>query len=249
MKIGFFVPCYVDMLFPQAAISTYNLLKRLGDRVEYIDRLSCCGLPFADTGYLDKACGLEKMSLEAFLPYDKVVVVSGICTDQLRKETNEQDELPWEEKKELASRCVDVVEYLHDIKKVDSLPWAHFPHRVALHNGCHALRALREASDTELTQPYYSKTEDLLKLVDGIEVCYATRRDECCGFGGTFALWDAPCAWRQGTDKVLDYQRNGLEYVTSADCSCLMHQSVCAQKSGIPLKALYITEILNGDAK
>ena len=143
----------------------------------------------------------------------------------------------------------DIVEFLHDILQVKELPWARFPHRVALHNGCHSLRFLHQARPSELMIPDFSKPEALLKMVDGLEVCYATRRDECCGFGGTFSMWDAPCAGQQGLDKVNDYVANGLEYVTSADFSCLLHQQTVARKHGINLKMFYIAELLNGDAK
>ena len=96
--------------------------------------------------------------------------------------------------------------------------------------------------------PDYSNTADLLYLVVGLEVCYATRRYECCGFGGTFAIWDQSCACQQGLDKVSDYAKNGLKYVTSADFSCLMHQQGIARKFGIDIKTYYIAEILNGTA-
>ena len=95
--------------------------------------------------------------------------------------------------------------------------------------------------------PDDSKTEALLKMVAGLEVAYANRRDECCGFGGTFSVWDKSCAGQMGVDKVQDYERNELQYVTSADFSCLLHQQCIANKHGINLKTYYISEILNGD--
>ena len=96
-------------------------------------------------------------------------------------------------------------------------------------------------------EPDFSKTEDLLKLVDGIEVTYATRKDECCGFGGTFSMWDVSCSGQMGKDKVHDYANNGIQYVTSADYSCLLHQQSIANKLGLDIKTYYISEILNGD--
>lgn len=246
MKIGFFVPCYVDALFPQAAISSFNLLRRLGDDVHVIERGSCCGLPLTDMGYNRKACSMEQNLVPLLSGYDIVVTPSGICTDQFRGHFDALEQTP--EVKHIRANVYDMVEFLHDVKKIDSLPWAHFPHKVALHNGCHSLRYLHQAKPSELMIPYFSKTEALLKLVDGIEVCYPTRRDECCGFGGTFAIWDKDCSGQQGLDKVNDYKANNLEYVTSADCSCLLHQQGVANKYGIPLKTYYIAEILNGDA-
>lgn len=248
MKIGFFVPCYIDAIAPQAAISSYNLLRRFdGLEVEFVNRATCCALPFTDMGYTRHACKLESRLVGQLSGYDAIVVPSGVCTDQFR---GHFDSVPQTaEVKRLRQSTFDIVEFLHDVLQVKSLPWASFPHRVALHNGCHSLRYLHHAHPTELVEPEYSKPEALLRLVDGIEVCYASRRDECCGFGGAFSIWDTECAGQMGLDKVNDYAANGLKYVTSADFSCLLHQETVARKHGIDLKAFYIAEILNGDAR
>lgn len=248
MKVGFFVPCYIDALAPQAAISSFRLLKRFpGLQVEFIEQGACCALPLTDMGYTRKACALEQNLVPLMSPYDMIVVPSGVCTDQFRFHFDSIEQTPLVRR--LRESVFDIVEFLHDVLEVKELPWAHFPHRVALHNGCHSLRYLHQARPTELMEKDFSKPADLLNLVEGLEVCYATRRDECCGFGGTFSMWDAPCAGQQGLDKVNDYVANGLRYVTSADFSCLLHQSTVARKHGIDLKMYYIAEILNGDAQ
>lgn len=139
---------------------------------------------------------------------------------------------------------------IHDVLKITELPGhPRFPYRVAIHNGCHSLRYLLEARPTELMIKPFDKCADLLRLVDGIEIGYATRRDECCGFGGTYSIWDPSCSGQQGRDKVSDYARNGFKYVTSQDMSCMIHQQTVARKVGLDLKMFYITEILNGDAQ
>lgn len=248
MKVGFFVPCYIDALAPQAAISAYRLLKRFSNvDLHFIDRGACCALPLTDMGYTKKACALEANLVPLMSPFDFVVVPSGVCTDQFRFHFDSIQQSP--AVRRLRESVFDLVEFLHDVLEVKELPWARFPHRVALHNGCHSLRYLKEARPTELMIPDFSKTAALLGLVDGLEVAYATRRDECCGFGGTFSMWDAPCAGQMGLDKVNDYLRNGLHYVTSADYSCLLHQSAVARKHRLDLKMFYIAELLNGDAQ
>ncbi len=249
MKIGFFVPCYIDAIYPQAAISTWRLMEKLGLDVEFIERGACCGLPEHDMGYLERSCTLEKglVPFVADKAYDHVVVPSGICTGQFRFHFDGVERTP--EIEHFINTVCDPVELLHDILKITELPGKPaFRHRVALHNGCHSLRYLHEASPTELMIKPYDKCASLLNLVEGIEVGYATRKDECCGFGGAFAVWDSPCSGQQGRDKISDYVRNGFEYVTSQDMSCLIHQQTVAEKNGIDLKMHYITEILNGDA-
>lgn len=249
MKVGLFIPCYIDMVVPRAAISTYKLLCRFPDvDVHFINQASCCGLPDKDMGYVKKACVIET-NLVAYLDgYDYIVLPSGICSDQIRHLLTNVEQTP--QVQHIRNTTYDVVDFLHDILKVKSLPWARFPHRVALHNGCHSLRYLLQARPSELMVPTFSKTEALLKLVDGCQVGYATRQSECCGFGGTFTIWDQSCSGQQGLDKVTDYDRNGFKYVTSADMSCLLHQSCVAHKYGLGhIKFYYIAEILNGDAQ
>lgn len=247
MKVGFFVPCYIDFLAPKAAISTYNLLKRFDIDVEFIDRAICCGLPETDMGYHHKSCSLETNLVPLFAPYDAVVVPSGICTDEFRNHFNAVEQT--DEVKRIRSSVFDTVEFLHDVLKVDSLPWARFRDKVALHNGCHSLRSLHQAKPSELVIPEYSKPEALLNLVEGLKVTYASRRDECCGFGGAFTIWDIGCSGQMGLDKVKDYARNGIRFVTSADYSCLLHQEAIARRHGMNLQFYYIAEILNGDVK
>ena len=246
MKIGFFVPCYIDAIAPQAAISSFKLLQRLGLNPEFIESAACCGLPLKDMGYTHSACKVESSAAAHMAGFDYIVMPSGICADQFRNHFDDLPQTP--EVEQIRNSAVDLVTFLHDIIKVEALPWAHFPHRVALHNGCHSLRYLNEARPSELMIPDFSKTEKLLSLVDGLEVGYATRRDECCGFGGTYAIWDTSCSGQQGLDKVTYYSRNGFRYVTSQDMSCLLHQSCVARKFGLDIKFYYIAEILNGDA-
>ena len=247
MKVGYFVPCYIDALAPQVAISTFKLLQRFDLDLYYIEQASCCALPLTDMGYTKKACKMEQDLVPLLSGYDAIVIPSGICTEQIRDRLIDEDDK--QDTFKVRESVYDIVEFLHDVLKVTSLPWAKFPHRVVLHNGCHSLRYLKHARPTELMEPDFSKTEALLKLVDGIEIVYADRKDECCGFGGTFAVWDISCAGQMGLDKVNDYVRQNTKYVTSADYSCLLHQQSIAKKNGIDIKTYYIAEILNGDVE
>lgn len=249
MKVGFFVPCYIDALHPQAAISTYNLLRRFEElEVEFVERAVCCGMPMNDMGYAKKSCPVQANLVPLLSGYDAIVMPSGICAEEIRDHLDNIPQTP--EVEHIRSHTYDIVEFLHDVLKVTELPWKpKFPARVALHNGCHSLRYLLQARPTELMIPDFSKPEKLLKMVEGLEVGYATRQSECCGFGGTYAVWDTSCSGQQGLDKVNDYNRNGFQYVTSQDFSCLLHQEGVARKHGLKIKFFYIAEILNGDAQ
>lgn len=201
MKIGFFVPCYIDAIYPRAAISTWELLNKLGLEVEFIEGGACCGLPEHDMGYIARSCTLEKSVAPhvADKGFDYVIVPSGISTGQFRHHFDGVEQTL--EIKHFIKTVYDPVEFMHDVLKISELPGKPaFPRRGTLHNGCHSLRYLHEGSPTELMIKPFDKCADLMKLVDGIEVGYAICKDECCGFGGAFAVWDAPCSGQQGRD-------------------------------------------------
>ena len=98
----------------------------------------------------------------------------------------------------------------------------------------------------EIDERFFSKPLDLLNKVKGIRFVTPERPDECCGFGGTFSVFEEPVSAKMGYDTVNDHQRAGAEYIVSADMSCIMHQKGCAERLGLPIKFIHIAQILNG---
>ena len=144
----------------------------------------------------------------------------------------------------LASRkTMDVVEFLHDVLKVESLP-AEFPFKVSVHNSCHGVRELGLSSPSERNVPKFNKIIDLLKLVKGITVVEPERPDECCGFGGMFSVEEKAVSMRMGADKVRRHLATGADYITGPDSSCLMHMQGVAEKLGLPAKFIHVVQIL-----
>lgn len=119
-----------------------------------------------------------------------------------------------------------------------------FPHKVSIHNSCHGVRELHPSSPSERNIPYYSKLRDLLSLVKGIEVFEPKRVDECCGFGGMFAIEEPEVSTCMGQDKVKDHMSTGAEYITGADSSCLMHMEGVIKREKLPIKTIHIVQIL-----
>lgn len=244
MRVALFVPCFIDAFYPGVGIATLELLERLGVTVDYpLDQI-CCGQPMANNGCQADAAATEALFVRNFAGYDYVVAPSASCTHHIR---NHFDAIPQTaEVARLRASTFEIVEFLHDILKVDAFPWAAFPHTVGLHNSCSALRALKSASISEIAGQNFSKPLALLSKVAGLRTALPTRPDECCGFGGTFCVSEAPVSARMGADKVRDHQRNGAEYIVSADSSCLMHQKGCSDRLGLGLKFIHIAQILNG---
>ena len=240
MKIGLFIPCYVDALYPEVGVSTYKLLKSLGLDVDYPEKQTCCGQPMGNAGFERMAVPLAEKYNQLFSGYDYVVAPSASCAAYVRLF---HPNLMKERECVAASKTMDVVEFLHDVVKVDRLP-SKFPHKVSVHNSCHGVRELGLSSPSERNVPRFNKIIDLLRLVEGIEIAEPERPDECCGFGGMFAVEEQAVSARMGLDKVRRHMATGAEYVTGPDSSCLMHMQGVAQKQKLDIKFIHVVQIL-----
>ncbi len=242
MKIGLFIPCYVDALYPEVGVSTYKLLKSLGLDVEYPERQTCCGQPMGNAGFEHMAKPLARKFDELFAGYDYVVAPSASCAAYVRFF---HPNLMKEQTCEAAGKTTDLVEFLHDILQVKSLP-AKFPHKVSVHNSCHGVRELGLSSPSECHVPKFNKIIDLLNLVEGIEVVEPERPDECCGFGGMFSVEETAVSTRMGLEKVRRHMETGAEFITGPDSSCLMHMQGVARKQGITdIQFIHVAQILS----
>jgi L-lactate dehydrogenase complex protein LldE len=244
MKVGLFIPCYVDAFFPEVGIATLELLERFELDVHYPLDQTCCGQPMANSGCHDDAAATEKLFVKNFTGFDYIVTPSGSCAHHVREHLTA---VPQNAKtQQIRSHTFELVEFLHDVLQVREFPWAKFPHKVGIHIGCSTLRGLREASFSEVNGPRFSKPRALLSAVKGIKIVEPQRVDECCGFGGTFSVFEEPVSAKMGYDKVNDHAKAGAEYIVSPDMSCLMHQKGCAERLGLGVKFIHIAQVLNG---
>ena len=241
MKIGLFIPCYVDAVYPEVGVATYKLLRHLGLDVSYPQGQTCCGQPMANAGFEKDAVSLARQFEERFKAFDYVVAPSVSCTAFVR--LNYERLLGHDHECLTARKAIDVVEFLHDVMKI-SQPLGRFPHKVSLHNSCHGVRELGLSSPSEQHVAKFNKMKDLLRLVDGIEVVEPERPDECCGFGGMFAIEETAVSAQMGRDKLQRHIATGAEYVTGPDSSCLMHLSGVARKQGLNIQFKHVVEIL-----
>jgi L-lactate dehydrogenase complex protein LldE len=198
----------------------------------------------ANSGCHKEAAATEKLFVKNFAGFDYIVGPSGSCVHHVRENLTAIPQTA--QVRKVRTSTFELVEFLHDVVKVKEFPWAEFRHTVGLHNGCATLRALREAKMSEIAEPFFSKPMDLLSKVKGIQFVKPQRPDECCGFGGTFSVFEEPVSARMGYDKVKDHQRAGAEYIVSADMSCMMHQKGCAERLGLPIKFIHVAQVLNG---
>ena len=245
MTTALFVPCYIDQLYPKVAIDALTVLERLGVRVEVPDSAACCGQPLANAGFARDGTPAMRRFVDTYATYDRIVVLSGSCAMHVRLHAGETAE-PSDAGARVASRTTEFCAYLHDEVGLDAVAalGATFARRVAVHIGCHALRGLGLARPSEIQAPHFDKVRALLGTVRGIELTEPSRQDECCGFGGTFAVAEPAISVKMGRDRLRDYSRSGATTIVSTDVSCLMHLGGLARRDGADCTTMHVAEVL-----
>lgn len=241
MKVGLFVPCYIDQFYPQVAIATLELLEKFGCEVVFPLNQTCCGQPMANSGFSSMTKGCDRNFVKNFSNVDYIVSPSGSCALHIKEHLHDTNE---QQASFIRHHIYELTEFLVDVLKVERLE-ASFPHKVGLHISCHGQRGLHLSSMSELVAPTFSKPEKLLSMVDGLELTKPKRVDECCGFGGTFCVFEEAVSVKMGKDRVAEHKENEVEYITGADTSCLMHLEGILKRQGSHVKTIHIAEILN----
>jgi L-lactate dehydrogenase complex protein LldE len=235
MRVALFVPCYIDQFYPQVAVASLELLEKLGCEVIVPTDQTCCGQPMANSGFASSTEGCDTNFAQNFEGFDYIVGPSGSCVLHLK------DHHPSEK---IRNSVYEICEFLTDVLKVSTLT-ATFPYRVGLHQSCHGQRGLRLSSMSERNEKPFSKLQDLLSLVKGVEVVMPEREDECCGFGGTFCVTEEAVSVKMGQDRIKEHAANAVDYIVGADTSCLMHMEGILRRQGSKVQVKHIVEILN----
>ncbi len=244
MRVGLFVPCYIDQFYPDVGLATAEVLEEFGCQVDFPEAQTCCGQPMANTGCTDDTRPLAKKFLRDFGEFDHVVAPSGSCVSMVR---HHYDDYFFKDSKfeKLKSRTWELCEFLTDVIGVKSLQHA-FPYRVGLHSSCHGLRELRLDRCSELMNGQPSKVHALLAMVPEIELVPLDRPDECCGFGGTFAVAEEGVSVLMGRDRVADHVRAKADVMTATDMSCLMHMEGIVRRQREPIELMHVAQIFAG---
>jgi L-lactate dehydrogenase complex protein LldE len=238
MRVALQVTCLNDALFPDVGRATVTLLERLGVEVEFPEAQTCCGQPMVNTGYLDEAVPAVRRFAEAFAGYDAIVTPSGSCAGSVRHQhaivaRRSGDPALAARVAELAPRTYELTEFLVDVLDVDDVG-AHFPHTVTYHPTCHSLRMLG-VGDRPLR---------LLSRVAGLTLLELPAAEECCGFGGTFAVKNADTSVAMGGDKVGHVRETGAEVLVAGDSSCLMHLRGLLDRQRSGVRAMHLAQVL-----
>jgi L-lactate dehydrogenase complex protein LldE len=222
MRVALFVTCFNDTLFPRTGQAVVELLERLGCEVAFPEEQTCCGQMHFNTGYAADGLALARRFERVFDGYEAVVSPSASCVGMVR------EHCPG-----LADRVFELTELLVDRLGVIDVG-ATFPHRVTLHPTCHSLRLLRVGD----------RPRRLLEAVQGIDLVALEEAEECCGFGGTFAVKNADTSMAMLSDKLRRILDTRAEVCTAADNSCLMHIGGALRRQRTGVRAMHLAEIL-----
>jgi L-lactate dehydrogenase complex protein LldE len=223
VRISLFITCVGDTLFPQAGQAVVRLLERLGHEVDFPADQTCCGQMHFNTGYRAEGLALAQRFERVFADAEVVVTPSASCAGMVREHCSPH----------VAGKVFELAEFLVNRLGIEDVG-AYYPHRVTYHPTCHSLRVLR-TGDAPLR---------LLRAVRGIDLVELPQAEECCGFGGTFAVKNPDVSAAMLADKMSHVLETGAEICTAGDSSCLMHigGGLSRQRTGV--RTVHLAEIL-----
>ena len=235
LKVSLMVTCLGDALFPQVGVATVRLLRRLGVEVDFPARQTCCGQPHFNSGYHAEARELARHTVSAFANGQTVVTPSGSCAAMVKLEYPRlfHNDLVWHDRAEnLADRTHELADFLVNVLAVEDVG-ARFEGRATYHMACH-LRGLG----------LFTEPMRLIQRVRGLQFVPLERYDECCGFGGSFAVRYPGISGAMVKDKTAFVEKTGVDAVVATDAGCLMNIGGCLNRRGAKVRILHLAELL-----
>jgi L-lactate dehydrogenase complex protein LldE len=238
VRISLFITCYNDTLFPETGKAVVSLLERLGHEVDFPLEQTCCGQMHYNTGYQREAVPLMRRFVEIFSDAEAVCIPSSSCVAMIRDHYPKMAEATGEVAlvqavERLLPRVYEFSELLVNKLGLEDVG-AYYPHRVTYHASCHSLRGL-QVGDLPLR---------LLRNVRGIDLVELQDVDQCCGFGGTFAVKMGDVSAAMLADKIRCVEDTRAEVCTALDNSCLMHIFGGLHRLRAGIRTVHLAEIL-----
>ncbi len=238
-RVSLFVTCLVDQFFPAVGLAAAEVLERCGLAVEFPEAQTCCGQPAFNSGFHQEARRVARVWLRAFADAEAVVSPSGSCVSMVRHGFPELfRDKPGElaQAQALAARTYEFSEFLVNVMGREDVGAPAWPGPATYHESCHLARELKVRE-----QP-----RRLLARVAGLELREMERADDCCGFGGTFAVKFGPLSAALADEKLRAVAATGAGHLIACDMSCLMHLEGRARRAGLSLRCLHLAQVLAG---
>lgn len=243
MRVGLFVTCLTDSMFPEAGRATVQVLERLGVTVGFPSEQGCCGQMHINSGFPREAVPMVRGFVDAFAGYDYVVAPSGSCVGSIRHQhagvaRRYGDDALAEAVDATTPKVFELTEFITDVLGLEDVG-ARFEHRVAYHASCHSMRVAGVGD----------RPQRLLARVRGLELVQHAGADQCCGFGGTFSVKNSDVSAAMVADKARNVAAVMPEYLVSVDSSCLMNIGGALAKDGSSIRTLHLAEVLASGGK
>jgi L-lactate dehydrogenase complex protein LldE len=237
MKVALFSTCLGDQLHPEVAMSAARVLRRFGCEVDVPETQVCCGQPALNSGYQDEARTVARRLIESFEGAEHVVAPSGSCSGMIRHyfpQLFAHDAVLRKKAESLASRVYEFSQFLVRVLGVEAIDGS-FPHKVTYHPSCHGARLLGIKEEPLM----------LLRAIGDLELVPLPKADDCCGFGGTFAVKLAPISAAIVDEKVAHIQETAAHYVVGTDLGCLMNIAGRMKVKGVPIEGLHLAALVD----
>lgn len=235
MEIDIFIPCFIDLMYPDTAFNMIKVLEKTGCKINYNTNQTCCGQPAYNAGYKNEAFKLARKFMNDFSGDRYIVTPSASCAGMIKK--SYEDFFNSSAKRnhfmKIREKTYEFSTFLTDVMNVENVG-AVFSSRVTYHDSCSALRGLKIKNGPR----------KLLMNVRGLELVEMEESETCCGFGGTFAVKMEPISSAMADQKVTNALKTGAEYIIGTDTSCLMHLDAYARKNNKNIKTMHLADIL-----
>ncbi|GGI44551.1 Fe-S oxidoreductase [Paenibacillus marchantiophytorum] len=236
MKVSMFITCLSDLVYPKVGESIVQLLAKYGVKLDFPAKQTCCGQPAFNSGYWDEARGAALTLLEAFDDSDFVISPSGSCTSMIHHyypKLFENDPIHLAKANRLVEKTYEFTQFLVQVMGVTDLG-AVFPHKVTYHPSCHGSRLLGVKAEPM----------QLMQNIRGMELVPLPHAEDCCGFGGTFAIKMCDISGAMVAEKSDHVLETDAEVLVGLDMGCLMNIAGNLSYRGTPVKVMHLAELL-----
>ncbi|REK66250.1 MULTISPECIES: (Fe-S)-binding protein [Cohnella] len=235
MKVSMFITCLSDALFPRVGEAMVRVLAKYGVRLDFPEIQTCCGQPAFNSGYWEEARASARTILDAFEESDFVIAPSGSCIGMIHHYPKlfENDPVQLERSRRLQGKSYEFTQFLVQVLGVTDVG-AEFPHKVTYHPSCHGSRLLGVKDEPM----------ELMKNVKGLEFVPLPFAEDCCGFGGTFAVKMADISGAMVAEKADHVKETEAEVLVGLDMACLMNIAGHLRYRNEPVRVMHLAELL-----
>jgi L-lactate dehydrogenase complex protein LldE len=239
MRVSLFVTCLTDLFYPDVGECVVRILRRLGHEVDFPEEQTCCGQPALNSGYVEDFKAVAARMIRIFEDAEVVVTPSGSCCSIVREyypQVFEGDPVMHAKAVAMAGKTFELVEFLQKKLKVDWSGWKLcYPGIATFHYSCHH-RGIDMSPEDVI---------GLIRQFGDLEFRPLEKMEQCCGFGGTFAVKYADISGAMVRDKVECVKATGARLLICNDGGCTLNIAGALRRQGVDIEVRHIAQLLD----